>query len=256
MARRSETSAPSARSPSPGSSRASRLARDEVGLEGRRRVTELDPDDAVTGDGAEKLTVRTAAKEVPRVQRQAAVGPSGLAHDVPRRLEVRDVRPREEFELHEQASLGRPVTEVGEGIGGVVERPGATEDVDGVDRAGADGVGHREQLLRAEGEDAFGVELGRDPHLGGPRWPVPGGVDLGHRQAVAAQHGDDVGVTPTLGPGVLVVAAPQRNGVESARPGRRQALSEGDAGTERARAQHGLFGSQGHDALTIVALWQ
>ena len=84
------------------------------------------------------------------------------------------------------------------------------------------------------------VSIRRDPHVGGTGEPVPGRVDLGHREAVVAQHGDDVGVTPTLGPCILVVAAPQRDGVEAPGPGGGQSLAERDAGTQRARAEHGL----------------
>ena len=71
--------------------------------------------------------------------------------------------------MDQQAVVGRPLAQAGEGLGRLVERPVAAEDVDGVERPGADGVGHGEQLRLAEPEDAAGVELGRHVDVGRAR---------------------------------------------------------------------------------------
>ena len=82
-----------------------------------------------------------------------------------------------------------------------VDAPGAAEDVDGVERAGADGLGHGEEFVLAEAEHVLGVERRVDAHVGRSRQPPPGRVQLGHAQPVVVEHRPQVGVGAAPRPG-------------------------------------------------------
>jgi hypothetical protein len=145
--------------------------RDEVILGVGRPIVELNAQDVVTGDLAQRLQPARAPREMPGVNRHTAVVASGRPHHVPRRLQIGDTRPWEELEVHDEAMLGGPIAEPGESVGRVVEVPFTTEYVDGVDRPGANGLADPEQLLLAETEDLLLVVSRRERsrHLRRPR---------------------------------------------------------------------------------------
>ena len=91
--------------------------------------------------------------------------------------------------------------------------------------------------------------------VGGAGEPPPGGVELGHRQAVIGQEQADVLVAQPFVAGHLVVAAPERNPGEAAGPGGRQPRPEGDARPERARAEHGVARAEGHRFARTGEAW-
>ena len=183
---------------------------------------------------------------MPGVHADPAIGAVGPAHDLPGRGRVGDLRPGQELQVHDEAMLGGPVAQLGEGLGRVVEAPVPAEDVDGVEGAGADGVGKTKHVVLAEPEHAHRVGLGRDRHVGTGQ-PPPGHIELGHDQAVGGEEGAQVGVAQALvAAGLLVVARPQGNAGEATSGRRRQALGEGHAGGQGARAQHEIIGAERH----------
>ena len=149
--------------------------------------------------------------------------------------------------------VGGPVAQPGEGQRRLVEGPRASEDVDGVERARPDRVGDGEQLGLGVAEDLLGVVGGRNVDVGGARKPPPSGVELAHRQAVILEQQADVLVVETFIAGHPVVPAPERKAREAAGPGCRHPLPEGDAGPERARAEHGVARAESHRPVVRLA---
>ena len=112
--------------------------------------------------------------------------------------------------MDDEAVLAGPVAQRGEGLGRVVDTPVAAEDIDGVHGAGAEGFGDGEQVVLAEPEDVFSVELGRDGlrRRLGAGWPPPSRVELADSEAVVGEKVPHVGVAEAVVATSLVVAAP------------------------------------------------
>ena len=155
--------------------------------------------------------------------------------------------------MDEQAVVGGPVAQRGEGARRLVEGPGAPEDIHSVERARPDGVGDGKEFGLAVAEDLLPVMLGRYVDVGHAGKPPPGGVELGHRQAVVVQQQPDVLVSQPFVAGHPVVPTPERKAREAARHGRRHPLPEGDTGPERARTEHAVARAEGHRPFGALA---
>ena len=192
-----------------------------------RRIAQLDAQDRRARDGAEQRAVGPAAEVMPGVEHEASVGAVGPTDDLPCSRQIGNAGPWQELQMDEQAVLSRPVAQPGEGRRGLVERPGAAEHVDRVQRARPHCVGDREQLPLAEAEDPFLVEFGRNTDVGRAGGPPPRGVELGHRHAVVGQQQADVLIAEPLVTRRSVVAPPERQSAEAAGLGRGQPFPEG-----------------------------
>ena len=94
----------------------------EVGFRRRRPVVELDcPGCARRGPPQQVGQVDSGPDEVPGVDAMPAVGRVGRLHDPRGGGQVGDPRPRQPLDVHEQAVLGGPSAQAGEGLGGGLE---------------------------------------------------------------------------------------------------------------------------------------
>ena len=142
--------------PSPGRARWWRVASTRLSSASSRSVVELDPEDQLAG------TAASSARSVPERTRcqastlspplgapalattSSAVARSGIFDHGSHSMWTRSPCSAARRTARRRPRRRRP-------------RPGPAEDVDGVDRAATDGVGHREQLGLAEAEDVLAV---------------------------------------------------------------------------------------------------
>ncbi len=192
-----------------------------------KRVTELHREDAFTGERGDVFQCGGAARAVPRVDDEAAVRAVGDAHDLPRGVHVRERRPREELEVHEQPVLGGAVAHASERLDRGVEGRLAAPDLGDVHRATTDRVGDREELLVGRAHRIVDLErrVGRGARARQPRREA---VELRDLEPVVVEQRADVGIAHALRAGSVDVGHPQRH---ARVPGRLRGLGAlGEAG--------------------------
>ena len=242
VATRAPTMPTRSNSPSPGRARSWSVASTRLSSAAARPVVELDTEDQLAGDARPARRGRCPTRT--RCQASTLIPPLGaparrtMANAVARSgifdqgsHSMWTSRPCSAARPHSPAKASAASSTV----------PVPAEDVDRVDRAGAHGVGHREQVGLAEAEDVLAVVAGGDVDVGRTRQPPPGRVELGHGQAVVVEHRPQVGVAQPLGPRRGVVATPQRDGGEAGRrprrpPARRRVTCRGSVPEHRTRS--------------------
>ncbi len=150
----------------------------EVWLGMRRCITELHSEYAIGRNRTQELVIGRPSEVVPSVKSDAAVRLTCSEDDLPGRVQIRDLRPRQKLKMNEQAMFCGSTAKGGERSGRLLERPVPAKDIYGVDRARTECFCDNEEIRLVEFEDAVLVELGRDSHVLGSRQPRPGRIDL------------------------------------------------------------------------------
>ena len=81
-----------------------------------QRIRQLHGRDAITRDGAKQFEIGMTPKKMPVVEDNAAVLHPGVAHDVPRHVEVADAIHGYEFQIAAQAVISGTPADRGESI--------------------------------------------------------------------------------------------------------------------------------------------
>ena len=116
-------------------------------------------------------------------------------------VDVGDARPRQEFDVHEQAVLGGAVAETGERGRGFVDGPLPPNTSIALSDRGTDGVGDPEAARASSYAKSSSVSRrGGNVHVGRARKPPPREVDLGDGEPVVGEQRADVGIRQAVTP--------------------------------------------------------
>ena len=181
-----------------------------------------------------------------------AVGPVRQTHDLAGRGQVGHLRPRQPLEVDEQPMLARRGRTARRSLGPLFDCPAPSHDVGRVERAGADDVGHAEQLVVAEAKIPTGSSSG------GMMTSVAPGVHHHAGSISATARPWSSSIVTQVGVSVARLESPTRSRGPTAtsprtrRRGPLPAARGRRVARQRARAQHEVTGSEGHSSTSVA----